>query len=131
VDELNFTFTLYAFDRRPASQVKQLLEDRLGCVFAPEQSDRPASELVDCFEAEALGIYVSLQPASTWPEGFVYRVAGGTAAALFTPGGRRYSLAPHVTRLLQRAGIERVLSKEEFATENRERFPELYREAET
>jgi hypothetical protein len=36
-----------------------------------------------------------------------------------------------MTRLLQRAGIERVLSKEEFAKENRERFPELYREAET
>lgn len=129
MDELNFSFTLYVLDTRPGPEIKQVLEDALGCSFAPEQADRPASELENCFEAQALGIYVSLQPASTWPEGFVYRISGGTAPRLFVPGGRRVSLGPHLTRLLQRAGLARVLTKEEFGKTNRERFPERYRDS--
>lgn len=129
MEELDFVFTVYAVDPREVTEFKTALERSFGCVFAPERADRSPAELEGCFEAEVLGIYVSLHAARPWPEGCVYRLTGGTATRMFVPGARNVDLDPHMKRLLQRAGVAQVLSKEEFSKRNRELFPELYRRA--
>lgn len=128
MEELDFVFTLYAVDQRLTTEFKDFLQQCLGCSFAPEQADRPSDELEGCFEAETLGIYISLRAARPWPEGSVYRITGSTARRLFVPGAREVDLEPHLARLLQRAGVQKVLSRGEFVARNRELFPELYRE---
>ncbi len=126
MEELNFSITVYLLDPRPPAEIKPLIDQAFGCQLALEDADVPPEERENSFEGSIFGLYLSLELARQWPEGNVYRIAGGTKDGLFAPGGKMVSLNSHVIRLLRHCGFPGVMTREEFAKGDRERFPEVW-----
>jgi hypothetical protein len=116
MDDSNVSFLLYIADQRETLDVKREIEKILNFELNPEVADSPRVAPGSAFEADLLGLYVSFRRAPPWPDSNVYRFAGGTNTRNFSTTGTQISIDSHVARALNRAGFDRVMSREEFAT---------------
>ncbi|MFY0566319.1 hypothetical protein ACN28E_21120 [Archangium lansingense] len=126
MEELNFAMTVYLLDPRSPAEIKGQIEQAFGCQLAMEDADVPLEERENSFEGSVFGLYVSLVLARQWPEGNVYRIAGVTKKGVYAREGKMVSLDSHVIRLLRHCGFPSVMTPEEFAKGDRERFPEVW-----
>ncbi len=127
MEALNFAITVWLLDPRSPAEIKPLIDQAFGCQLEQEVADVPLEERENTFEGSVFGFYISLDLARRkWPEGNVYRIAGGTNLDLFAPEGKVISLDSHVIRLLHHHGFPNVMTPEEFVKGDRERFPEFW-----
>jgi hypothetical protein len=115
MDDSNVSFLLYIADQRGILEVKRLIEKTLNFELKSEVADSPRSEPESAFEADVLGLYVTFRRAPPWPDSNIYRFAGGTTTHIFSATGTQTSIDSHVARALNRGGLVRVMSREDFA----------------
>lgn len=115
MDDSNVSFLLYIEDQRELGDIKREIEQIMNVELKAEVADSPRSTPHAAFEADVLGLYISLRRAPPWPTANIYRFAGGTSTRNFSTTGAQLSIDAHVARALARGGFARVMSRDEFA----------------
>lgn len=115
MNDVNLEFLIYFVDERGAREVKAELERVLDCQLAPQRATAHGDEIREAFGAKTMGLSLGLRRVSVWPEGNVYRLAGGTESGLHSPSAVEVCIDSHLARVLHHGGIAQVISPEEYA----------------
>jgi hypothetical protein len=110
-------WTFYFVDRRSFEEMRRLFERTLGCPLTVRETDdrRDAA----CYDGRVLGFDVTLRHCETWGDQHVYRTSGSPLGGLWTDCSTQIAMDEHVSRLLARAGVDRVLTPSEYGSEAR------------
>jgi hypothetical protein len=114
MEDVDLSFLLWIVDPRPMKEMKEMMEKIMKIQLHVEEADRPLDERMDSFEAQTMGLYVSLQRDPSWTDENLYRFAGCTLSRIWSSTGQKVSIDSHLARTLAYGGIKHVMSREQF-----------------
>jgi hypothetical protein len=112
----NMRFMLFLLDSRPDEALRASLEEMLGGTF--EQDRKAKADGVLRFTNYLLGLNLSYRFEESWQEGRVYRFTGTNAADCRFDTLEEMDIGFHVQKILEGAGLLRVMTLEEFREES-------------
>jgi hypothetical protein len=115
----NMRFLLFLLDPRPFDEWRPLLDEMFGGHF--EQDLEYKADGVLRYTNYVFGLNISCLYEGSWPEGTVYRFAGGNDGCCRFDTLEEKDMEFHVRQLLGNVGLARIMTFDEFRDEVKRR----------